>query len=149
MSNMRLIRFYLFLLAVFTIGRWGLSLGGAVYDATHQVFSIVILTILSSVYYAFVVRGFAGGGLKRAVTIGATLGAISQVVILLSTAVSYMAGMETFFNSPRALNVPEAISFGAAMGTRAIGLVANVILNVVAALIGFGIASLTGPKAGQ
>ena len=149
MSNMSLIRFYLALLALFTVGRWGLSLGGADYSATHQVFSIVILTILSSAYYGFVVRGFAGGGLKRAVTIGALLGVTSQVVILLSTAISYVAGMETFFNNPRALNVEEAIPLGQALGARAFGLVVNTVLNVIASLLGYGITSLTGPKAGE
>ena len=148
-EHLRLIRFYLALLALFTVGRWGLSLGGADYDATHQIFSIVILTDISAAYYAFVVRGFAGGGLKRAVLIGALLGAISQVVILLSTAVSYMAGMDTFFNYPRALNVEEAIPFGQAMVGRAITFVANTVINAVIATLGYGIASLVGPKAGE
>jgi len=49
-ENLRLIRFYLVLLAVFTVGRWGLGFGGADYDATHQIFSIVILTNISSAY---------------------------------------------------------------------------------------------------
>ena len=148
-ENLRLIRFYLALLALFTVGRWGLSLGGAEYGKTHQIFSIVILTYISTAYYAFLVRGFAGGGLKRALLIGALLGAISQVVVFLSTAISYMAGMDTFFNYPRALNVEQAIPFGKAMGARAFGLVANVVTNVIAALLGYGIASMTGPKAGE
>ena len=148
-ENLRLIRFYLALLALFTVGRWGLSMGGAEYDATHQVFSIVILTNISAAYYAFLVRGFAGGGLKRALVIGALLGAISQVVIFGSTAISYMAGMETFFNNPRALNVEEAIPFGEAMGGRAITFVANVVTNTIAALLGYGIAAAVGPKAGE
>jgi hypothetical protein len=148
-ENLRLIRFYLALLALFTVGRWGLGLGGADYEATHQVFSIVILTLLSSAYYAWVIRGFAGGGIKRALVVGALLGAISQAVILVSTAISYMAGMETFFNYPRALNVEEAIPFGQAMGGRAITFVAGIVTNTVAAALGYGIASLVGPKAGE
>ena len=149
MSNMRLIRFYLALLALFTVGRWGLSLGGAEYSATHQVFSIVILTNLSTAYYGWVVRGFAGGGIKRALVIGALLGAISQAVIFLSTAISYVAGMDTFFNHPTALNVEEAIPFGEAMGARVITFVANVVTNAITAALGYGIATLTGPRAGE
>jgi hypothetical protein len=147
-ENLRLIRFYLVLLAVFTVGRWGLGFGGADYDATHQIFSIVILTNISSAYYAFITRGFVGGGLKRALVLGALLGAVSQAVILVSTAVSYMAGMETFFNAPRALNVEEAIPFGQAMGARAITFVANVVTNVITAALGYAIAGV-GPKAGE
>jgi len=147
-ENLRLIRFYLVLLAIFTLGRWGLSLGGADYNATHQVFSIVILTNISSAYYAFLTRGFVGGGLKRALVLGALLGAISQAVIFASTAVSYILGMDTFFNAPRALNVEQAIPFGQAMGARAITFVANVVTNLVTAALGYGIAAV-GPKAGE
>ena len=147
-ENLRLIRFYLVLLAIFTVGRWGLSLGGAEYDATHQVFSIVILTNISSAYYAFLTRGFVGGGLKRALALGALLGAVSQVVILLSTAISYMAGMDTFFNAPRALNVEEAIPFGQAMSVRAFGFVVNVVINVIVAALGYAVAAV-GPRAGE
>lgn len=144
-ENLKLIRFYLVLLAVFTLGRWGLSLGGVDYGAAHQVFSIVILTVISSAYYANITRNFVGGGLKRALTLGALMGAVSQVVILLSTAVSYMLGMETFFNAPQALNVEAAMSFGEAMGTRGVGLVVNVVLNVIAAALGYGFAAV-GPS---
>ena len=42
-ENLKLLRFYFVLLAIFTIGRWALSLGGAEYDKTHQIFSLVIL----------------------------------------------------------------------------------------------------------
>ena len=149
MTNALLIRFYLALLALFTVGRWGLGFGGADYSTTHQVFSIVILTNLSTAYYGWVVRGFAGGGIKRALVIGATLGAISQVVVFLSTAISYMAGMETFFNHPTALNATEAVAFGDAMVGRCITFVANVVTNTITAALGYGIATLTGPKAGE
>lgn len=147
-ENLRLIRFYLVLLAIFTVGRWGLSLGGAKYEDTHQVFSIVILTLISSAYYGLLTRGFVGGGLKRALAIGALMGAASQVVIFLSTAISYILGIDSFFNYPRALNVQEAIPFGQAMVARSITFVANVVLNVIAAALGYAIAGV-GPKAGE
>lgn len=144
-ENLKAIRFYLVLLAIFTVGRWSLSLGGAAYEETHQVFSLVILTILSSAYYGLLTRGFLGGGLKRAVTFGALLAAASQIVIFVSTALSYMLGMETFFNHPRALNVTGAIPFGQAMVARSITFVVNVILNMIVATIGYGIAKV-GPS---
>jgi hypothetical protein len=146
-ENLKAIRFYLVLLAIFTIGRWSLSLGGASYDATHQIFSLVILTNISSAYYGLLTRGFLGGGLKRALVLGALLGLVSQIVIVASTAVSYGLGMDTFFNAPRALNVEATIPFGQAMVTRSVGLVVNVITNVITASIGYGIAKL-GPSAG-
>ncbi len=144
-ENLKLLRFYFVLLAIFTIGRWGLSLGGAEYDATHQVFSLVILTNLSVAYYAFITRRFLTGGLKRAVTLGVTAAVVSQLVILISTAISYMAGMDTFWNAARALNLEEPAGFGQAMGIRVVGLVANSIVNAIVASIGYGIAAVV-PK---
>ena len=71
---------------------------------------------------------------------------ISQVVIFVSTAISYLAGMDTFFNHPTALNAKEAVPFGEAMGGRVITFAANVVTNAVIGAIGYGIAGLTGPK---
>lgn len=148
-ENLKLLRFYFVLLAIFTIGRWGLSVGGVDYAEAHQVFSIVILTVLSAAYYGGFTRAFQGAKLGRAALLGATMAVVSQLVILLSTAVSYLGGMETFFNAPKALNVPEAVGFGQAMGIRLGGLVANTILAAVSGMLGWAIgAVLPRPTAG-
>jgi len=144
-ENLKTIRFYLVLLAIFTVGRWGLSLSGASYDATHQVFSIVILTFTSSLYYGLLTRGFLGGGIKRAMILGALMGITSQIVILLSTVVSYALGIDSFFTAPRALQAEEAIPLGQALGTRAFGFVVNTVVNAIMGAIGYGIAAV-GPK---
>jgi hypothetical protein len=134
---MRLLRFYFWILGLFTVGRWGLSLGHADYSKTHQVFSLVILALVASAHHAAFARAFAGYSLKRAVVLGGLIGLITQVVIFLSTAVSYVLGMSTFFNNPTALNVTEPIPMGAALMARVGGLVINTILNMIAATIGY------------
>ena len=144
-ENFKLMRFYLVLLALFTVGRWALSLGGAEYAKTHQIFSLVILTNISALYYGFVSRTFLGAGVKRAVLLGVSLAAVSQLVILVSMLVSYGLGMETFFNHPTALNVEQAMPFGQAMGTRVVGFVINVVLNGIIGALGWLI-SMVVPK---
>jgi hypothetical protein len=144
-ENFKLMRFYLVLLALFTVGRWALSLGGAEYAKTHQIFSLVILTNISALYYGFVSRTFLGAGVKRAVLLGVSLAAVSQLVIVVSMLVSYGLGMETFFNHPTALNVDQAMPFGQAVGTRAVGFVINVIVNGVFGALGWLIAMVV-PK---
>jgi len=146
-ENMKLLRFYLVLLAIFTVGRWGLSLAGADYDKTHQVFSIVILTNISSLYYGLLVRSFVGGGVKRAIVLGASMAVASQVVIFASTALSYMLGMHTFFNHPRALNAVEAVPFGQAIVGRSITFVANIVTNAITGALGWLIAGVVPRKA--
>ncbi len=146
-ENMKLVRFYLVLLAIFTVGRWGLSLAGADYDKTHQVFSIVILTNISSLFYGLLVRSFVGGGVKRAIVLGATLAVASQLVILVSTALSYMLGLNTFFNHPRALNAVEAVPFAQAMVGRSITFVANIVTNSITGALGWLIAGVVPKRA--
>lgn len=136
-EHFKLLRFYFWLLALFTIGRWGLSLGGVEYAKAHQVFSLVTLALIASAHHAAFARAFAGYNLKRAVVLGALVGVSTQVVIFVSTALSYMLGLNTFFNTPAALNSQEPMAFGAAMIARTGGLVVNTVLNVIAALIGY------------
>jgi hypothetical protein len=136
-ENLKLLRFYFWILGVFTIGRWGLSIGGADYAKTHKVITLVILSLIASAHHAAFARAFAGYNLKKAAGLGATIGVITQLVIFVSTGLSYMLGLETFFNAPAALNVQAPMAFGAAMLARAGGLVINTILNTIAALIGF------------
>lgn len=136
-ENLKLMRFYFWLLAVFTIGRWGLSLGGVEYAKAHQVFSLVTLSLIASAHHAAFARAFLGYRLGRAAGLGAMIGLLTQLVIFVSTALSYMLGLETFWNAPAALNVTEPMPFGPAMLARAGGVVANTITNTIAALIGY------------
>ena len=104
-ENLKVARFYLVLLALFTVGRWAQSLGQVEYAKAHHVFSIVTLTFLSSAFFAAFCRKWRGYTLLQAVMLGMMLGLIAQVVIFASTALSYALGLHTFFNHPAALNV--------------------------------------------
>ena len=138
-DNLRLMRFYFWLLALFAIGRWGLSLAGVPYDKAHHVFSVVTLAFIASLHHAAFARAFEGYSLKRAVGLGMTIGFVTQLVIFLSTAVSYLLGLDTYWNAPRALNAPGEVAFGTAMLTRLGGIVAGTLANGVAAALGWSI----------
>src|SRR3954464_1143999 len=136
-ENLRVARFYLVLLALFTVGRWAQSLGHVDYARAHHVFSIVTLTLLSSAYFAAFCRRWRAYTLLQAVMLGMTLGLMAQAVIFVSTALSYALGMHTFFNHPAALNAPGDLPMSEALVRRAIGLVAGPISNGVAAFLGW------------
>jgi hypothetical protein len=141
-ENLKLMRFFFVVLGIFTVGRWGLSLAGADYEKTHQIFSIVILTNISTLFYGFITRSFVGGGIKRALVLAASMAVVAQIVIFGSTVVSYLLGMETFFNNARALNAPEAIPLGQAVVGRSVGLVVNVVTNLITGALGYAIAGV-------
>ena len=136
-DTLKVARFYLVLLALFTVGRWAQSLGHVEYAKAHHVFSIVTLTFLSSAFFAAFCRKWRGYTLLQAVMLGMMLGLIAQVVIFASTALSYALGLHTFFNHPTALNVESDLPMGAAMMRRAGGLLAGPISNGIAAMLGW------------
>jgi hypothetical protein len=136
-ENLRLARPYFILLAIVTVGRWLQGTFGVPYAKGHHVFSIVILTIFSTIYYGAFVRRWRGYRLFQAMLLGLTLGLASQIVILLATVVSYALGLQTYFNNPRALNVEEAIGFGRALGIRFGGLLGNSVFAAIGGGLGW------------
>jgi hypothetical protein len=141
-ENLRLARPYLVVLLIFTVGRWALSLSHAAYEKTNQVFSLVILSELAALFYAAFCRKWRGYGFGRALGLALTLTVITQIVIFLSTVVSYALGLETFFNHPTALNVPERVPLARAVVIRSTGLIANCVLNSIFAALGWGLGGL-------
>jgi hypothetical protein len=74
---------------------------------------------------------------KQAVLLGLVLGFSAQVVIFLSTVVSYLGGIESYFNHPRALNVETPLTFAEAMARRGPALIVGSIIQGIVALIGW------------
>ena len=133
----RLARPFLVLLAIFAIGRWVMGVRGIDYTKGHHVFSLVTLTLIGAGFYAAFARRWLGYPIMRSVGLGMTLGFCAQLVILVLTAVSYLLGMDTYFNHPTALNQEGRIAFGVAMAGRTGGLVVNVFLAGIAAALGW------------
>ena len=136
-KHLKMMGFYFWILGLFTVGRWALSLSGAEYAKTTNVFSLVTLALIASAHHAAFARAFRGYTLKDAAALGAAIGVVTQLVIFASTLISYLFGMSTFWNHPTALNSPEAVPFGAAMVARVGGLIGNTIFTVIAACIGY------------
>jgi hypothetical protein len=140
-ENLRLARLFFLLLAIVTAGRWYLSFR-VPYEVGTDKLSIVILTIFASLFYTAFCRRWRGFSLLQAVSLAALLAVSAQLVILLSTVVSYLAGLDTYFNNPKALNVTSAIPLGEALGRRAGGLVGNTIINSIVGMLGWAMGAL-------
>ena len=139
---LRIGRMYFVLLAIFAVARFAQGAMGVPYVKAHHVFSIFILTVLASVFYAAFCRRWRGFRLLQAVSLGALFGFVAQVVIFLATVISYALGRETFFNHPTALNQTEAVPLARAIGIRAPALVIFPIINAIAAAIGWALGGM-------
>jgi hypothetical protein len=139
MANyLRLSRLYLLLLAIVTLGRWYLgNVAHVPYAVATDKLSIVIVTLLSSIFYGAFCRRWLGFGLLQALTLAALLGFMSQIVVLLSTVLSYGLGVDSYFTFPKALNSEVPLTLAEALVRRAGGLLANTVTNAVAGMIGW------------
>jgi len=133
---------YFLLLAVFAVGRWLMGAFGVPYERGQHVFSIVILTYLSALYYGAFLRRWQGYRITQVVGVVAMFGVVSQLVILLATLLSYALGLETYFTNPRALNSPVRLGFAAAMGNRLRGVVFNTAVTAIAGALGWSLGGL-------
>jgi hypothetical protein len=140
---LRLARLYVLLLAIVTVGRWlqGTLLQVPYAEGTDR-FSIVILTLYATLLYAAFSRVWLDYPIVKAMGLAMTLALIGQLVVLLSTVVSYALGVSTYFNHPRALNQDGPVSFGLAMGIRAGGLIVNVLLSGISGALGWTLGGL-------
>jgi hypothetical protein len=146
---LRLARLYLVLLAIFTVGRWLMGTSGVPYDKGHHVFSLIILTTFSILFYGAFCRRWLGYRLAQAALLGFILAMAAQIVIVVATVLSYGLGLETYFNNPRALNVEAPLSFGQALGRRLGALVGNPLFGALMGCIGWALGGLlpVGPSA--
>jgi hypothetical protein len=140
---LRLARPFFVMLGIVAVGRWlqGTAFGVPYEKGTH-VFSIVTLCLFASLFSALFLRAWLGWRLSRAAGFAMFMALAAQLVILLSTVASYLLGVPSYFSHPTALNQPEAVGVGQALGIRAGGLVVNVILNGIAGALGWALGGL-------
>ena len=144
---LRIGRLYLVLLAIFAVVRFAQGAMGVPYMKAHHVFSIVMLTLMASAFYAAFCRRWRGFRLLQAMALGAMFGFIAQVVIFSATLISYALGIDTFFNHPTALNEVSAVPLARAVVIRARALLTFPIVNAIAAAIGWALGGML-PEAG-
>lgn len=141
-ERIRFIKLPIVLLILVFIGRVAMGASGASYETANRVFSMVILQVHLALLWGAFGRRYMNYGIGQAILTGVLIGLVSQTLIIIGTAGSYVAGTTTFFNLPEALNQPEAVPFGQAMLIRIGGLVVNSIIAGVVASLGWALGSL-------
>lgn len=135
----RFVRLPLLLLLLFTIGRFTLGVAGVPYfPRGTAIFSIVVLSVISGLYFGALSGKVGGFGWGGALLAGAVIGFGGQILIFTATLISYLGDFDTYFRHWDALNVPEGtlVPMAQAMRARAGGLLVGPLFVVVAAAIG-------------
>ena len=145
-EKLAFVRLPIVLFVIFFIARLAIGAASGVsketYDNANRAFSMVVLQAHVAVLWAAVGRRYRGYGIGGSVTAVVLAVLASQILIWLGTAVSYLAGVNTFFNFPEALNVSQPIGFGAAMIGRTITLVANCVVGAILGSMGWALGAL-------
>ena len=138
----RYARLPIVLMVIFVIARLILGASGVSYEKGTWFFSLVMLTYFSAFFFGAFSRRLSGYSWKQAMMLGATIAICAQVMILLMTLISYLAGTQTYFNNPIALNQAETVSLGQALVGRLFGLVVNTIISGIIGIIGWSAGKL-------
>lgn len=133
----RFARLPILLLVIFMIGRFWLGARGVPYPQGTWVFSMVVLTYFAAFFFGAFSRRLRGYRWHQAMLLGITIAVSAQILILLATVGSYLAGAETYFNNPAALNVTEAVPLGRAVLARLFGLVVSSVMSAIGGLLGW------------
>jgi hypothetical protein len=144
----RRVRFAILFIVLLVIGRLILGATGVPYARGTNVFSIVTFSLFASILFGGFSRATWGFRLGQAMMLGVAIGLSGQILIFLATLLSYLAGVDTYFNNPVALTGSEgAVTLGGALFARMIGIVVNPILCSIAALIGWSLGKLIPERA--
>jgi len=145
----RFVRLPLLLLLLFTIGRFALGVAGVPYfPRGTAIFSIVVLSLISSFYFGALAGKVGGFGWGGALLCGTVIGFAAQVLIFTATLVSCLGDFNTYFRHWDALNVAEGtvVPMARAMQTRAGGLLIGPVLTTIAAALGRSLGTLAPEK---
>jgi hypothetical protein len=137
---LRFVRLPFLLLLIFALGRFWLGLRGVPYAPRgNAIFSVVVLTIVSSLYFGALSRRVGGFGWGGTVLVGLSIGLWAQILVFSLTLISYFGHFDSsYYLNPDALFGREGVEITTStiLQTRVGGLVVNSIIAIVAACLG-------------
>lgn len=137
----RFVRLPLVLILIWAALRFFIGLRGVPYAPRgNAMFSVVGLTLISSIYFGALSGKVGGFRWLGTVLVGLLIGLWAQILVFALTVISFGAHLtNSYYLNWDSLNLPPnsaPASLGQLVGIRAGGLVANIILAIIAALIG-------------
>ena len=137
---LRIARFGMLVMLISAVGRWAVSLSGMDYlPRGNVIFSIVLAANYVSLCYGAMTPRLFGLNWKQTLVPVVLIVFTGQLLVIVSTVITYAAGIDSYFNHPEALNVAEKLAFGDAFVARLQAVVPNVISGAILCLLGQGL----------
>ena len=149
---LRFVRLPFVLLLLYALGRFWIGIRGVPYAPRgNAVFSVVGLTLISSIYFGALSKRVGNFGWLGTVLVGLAIGVWAQILVFSLTVVSFLGHFDSsYYLNPDSMQVPpgETLGMPVILIGRGVGLVVNSILAIVAACIGRLVAALA-PRPGE
>ncbi|KAA3613993.1 MAG: hypothetical protein DWQ05_17120 [Calditrichaeota bacterium] len=116
----------------------------------NAMFSLVGLTLISSIYFGALSKTVAGFDWKGTLMTGVLIGFGAQSLIFVLSIISLAAGLEnSYFIHWDAINTQagETVTMGALVSLRFVGIIINCIIAAIAAALGRALSGLAPAKA--
>lgn len=114
----------------------------------NAMFSVVGLTIISSIYFGALSRRVGGFNWGGTILCGVVIALWAQILVFGATMIDLAGHLNTYYTYWDSLGVKDGtpLSMSQVIVIRAIGLVVNIIIGGIAALIGRAVFSALAPK---
>ena len=121
----------------------GAALGAnkSTYDLANRLFSMVVFQVHVALLWAAVGRRYRGYSMGGSITAVVLIIIASQILIFGGTALSYMAGIDTLFTFPEALNSASPVPFSEALVRRTATFIGNCVFGAILAAVGWSLGS--------
>ncbi|NUO81001.1 hypothetical protein HUU05_13055 [candidate division KSB1 bacterium] len=148
-SVLRYLRLPFVMLTIWALGRFVIGFFAEFSPRTNATFSVVVMTLITSLYFGAMSKSIGGLDWKGTALAGASIGVVAQLLIIFFTVVSLAAGLNTYYVHWDALNVPPEtpITWGTVVFARSTGIVVNTIMAALEACLGRLLFAGLAPKA--
>ena len=137
---LRFVRLPLLLILIYAVLRLIIGLRGVPYAPRgNAMFSVVGLTIISSIYFGALSRKVGGFSWLGTILVGLVIALWAQILIFALTLLSYSAHLSNSYYlhwDALGFKEPTPVSMNQLLAIRGGGLLANIITAIVAALLG-------------
>jgi uncharacterized membrane protein YeaQ/YmgE (transglycosylase-associated protein family) len=145
----RFVRLPLLMILIYAVLRLVIGLRGVPYAPRgNAMFSVVGLTIISSLYFGALSRKVGGFGWLGTVLVGFVIALWAQILVFTLTIISYSAQLSNSYYlhwDSLGFKEPTPVSMNQLLAIRGGGLIANIILAIVAALLGRALFGVLAP----
>ena len=137
---LRFVRLPFAMLTIFAVIRFSFSFFNIAYGNRSNSISLVVLAVVSGIYYGAISKKVGGFNWTGTILIGLSIGLFGQILIFSATLISFLGHLDTHFvNGDALIGKPGAVlTMAEGMIPRSVALITGPIVGMIASSFGRG-----------